>query len=78
GVFSNRNMNLAVLFSSIMVLLVVYLPFLNAPFNTVPLSWFNWVIMLPLIFLPSIVAEIMKAIAYKERLSEIKKVQSKA
>lgn len=73
GVFSNRNMNLAVLFSSIMVLLVVYLPFLNEPFNTVPLSWFNWVIMLPLIFLPSIVAEIMKAIAYKERLSEIKK-----
>jgi magnesium-transporting ATPase (P-type) len=60
-------MNLAVLFSSIMVLLVVYLPFLNAPFNTVPLTLFNWVIMLPLIFLPSIVAELMKAIAYKSR-----------
>ena len=78
GVFSNRNMNLAVLFSSIMVLLVVYLPFLNEPFNTVPLSWFNWVIMLPLIFLPSIVAEIMKAIAYKSRISELKKAQNKA
>ena len=78
GIFSNRNMNLAVLFSILMVLLVVYLPFLNAPFNTTPLNWVEWLIMLPLIFLPSIVAEIMKAIAYKSYKLETKKASQKA
>ncbi|HPL82438.1 MAG TPA: HAD-IC family P-type ATPase, partial [Anaerolineaceae bacterium] len=77
GVFTNRNMNLAVLFSIIMVLLVIYLPFLNAPFNTIPLTWLHWLIMLPLIFIPSIVAEIMKAIAYKSYSTETEKAQSK-
>jgi len=78
GIFSNRNMNLAVLFSVIMVLLVIYIPFLNAPFNTIPLTWLHWLIILPLIFIPSIVAEIMKAIAYKSYSMETKKAKNKA
>lgn len=66
GIFSNKNMNLAVLFSTLMVLLVVYLPFLNEPFNTTALNWYHWLIILPFIFIPSIVAEIMKSMAHKE------------
>jgi Ca2+-transporting ATPase len=62
GVFKNRNMNLAVLSSLILLMLVVYVPFLNRPFNTTPLGWRQWEVMLPLLFLPSLAAEITKVI----------------
>ena len=68
GIFSNRNMNLAVLASVTLLLLVIYTPFLNTPFNTVPLGWDQWKVMLPLLFVPSLAAEITKYIASRKRL----------
>ncbi len=62
GIFSNRWMNLAVLFSLVLLLVVVYLPFLNPVFDTVPLTWAEWEIMLPLLLVPSVAAEVNKAI----------------
>jgi Ca2+-transporting ATPase len=60
GVFSNRNMNWAVLISSILLLGVVYVPFLQPVFDTVPLTLEHWSIILPLTLLPAVAAEITK------------------
>ncbi|MFM8319735.1 MAG: cation-translocating P-type ATPase [Chloroflexota bacterium] len=62
GVFNNKYMNWAILSSLLLLLAVVYVPFLHGPFNTVSLSWSQWVVLLPLLLVPSIVAEITKYI----------------
>lgn len=70
GIFSSKNMNLAVLVSVVLVLLVVYVPFLQVIFDTVSLRWIDWAEILPLVLIPSIAAEVMKAISYKKHLKE--------
>ena len=57
GVFTNKWMNLAVLFSLVLLILVVYVPFLNPVFNTVPLTWIEWRFIIPLLIIPSLAAE---------------------
>ncbi len=60
GIFTNKWMNIAVLFSLVLVLAVVYIPFLNPIFKTVPLGWEQWQLILPLLVIPSVVAELVK------------------
>jgi Ca2+-transporting ATPase len=60
GGFSNKGMNLAVLASAVLVLGVVYIPFLNPIFKTEPLGWQEWTLILPLLIIPSVVAELVK------------------
>ncbi len=60
GVFTNRAMQAAVALSLSLLLLVVYVPFLNPIFNTHPLGLTQWVQIFPLILLPATVAEISK------------------
>ncbi len=60
GVFNNRNMNYAVLISLVLLLAVIYLPFLNTIFHTTPLAWEQWKVLLPLLLLPSVAAEAAK------------------
>jgi P-type Ca2+ transporter type 2C len=60
GVFKNKLMNWAVLGSLVLILLVIYVPFLQPVFNTAPLGWAQWVVILPLILIPSIAAEAAK------------------
>ncbi len=60
GVFGNKWMNYAVGASIVLILLVLYVPFLNPIFKTVPLSLTEWLLILPLILIPSIAAEITK------------------
>lgn len=60
GPFSNRLMNYAVITSLALLLMVVYVPFLQPIFNTTPLDWDQWKYILPLIVLPSVVAESSK------------------
>ncbi|GAB4503823.1 MAG: calcium-transporting P-type ATPase, PMR1-type [Anaerolineales bacterium] len=62
GILSNRNMNLAILFSAALIFAVVYIPFFNSIFNTVPLGWEQWEVLLPLLLVPSLAAEIVKLI----------------
>ncbi len=70
GIFSSKNMNMAVLFSVVLVLLVVYVPFLQVIFDTVSLRWIEWAEILPLVLIPTIAAEVMKSISYKKHLKD--------
>jgi len=60
GPFSNRLMNYAVLSSLALLLVVVYIPFLQPIFNTTALGWAQWQYILPLIFIPAVAAEMSK------------------
>jgi Ca2+-transporting ATPase len=60
GVFSNRTMVYAVVSSLALLLTVVYLPFLQPFFGTVPLTATDWAEIIPLLFVPALAAEITK------------------
>ena len=70
GIFTSRNMNIAVLISVLLVLLVIYTPPLQNVFDTVSLRWIDWAEILPLVLVPSIAAEVMKSVSYKKHLKE--------
>jgi P-type Ca2+ transporter type 2C len=60
GLFSNKSMNWAVVSSLVLLMAVVYIPFLNRIFNTLPMGWEQWQYVLPLLFIPAIAAELTK------------------
>jgi Ca2+-transporting ATPase len=60
GAFSNRWMNGAVLVSLALVLTVVYVPFLQPFFDTVPLSLDDRLFMLPFFFASPVAMELVK------------------
>ena len=62
GVFGNRLMNYAVVSSLVLILAVVYVPFLNSVFNTEPLGGQQWLQLAPLLLLPSLAAEVTKLV----------------
>jgi Ca2+-transporting ATPase len=65
GIFNNRYMNLAVLSSFILIMAVVYVPFLQPVFKTNPLGWTQWRLLLPLLIIPSLAAEVTKYLGNK-------------
>ncbi len=67
GVFKSKYMNLAVLSSLLLLLVAIYVPFLQKVFDTVPLTWLQWRWILPLLFIPAIVAELFKYLTTPER-----------
>jgi P-type Ca2+ transporter type 2C len=60
GIFSNKTMNMAVIFSIVVVLAAIYVPFLNVIFGTVPLALVDWVWIVPFAVLASVAAEVTK------------------
>ena len=62
GIFTNKWMQYAVGFSVALLAIVVYVPFLQPIFNTIPLNLEEWVLMLPLILVPSLAAELQKSV----------------
>lgn len=46
GLFRNKWLNLAILWEVLLLSVIVYTPFLQEPFNTFPLTWFDWVIVI--------------------------------
>ena len=71
GPFKNKFMNWAVLASMALILLVIYVPFLQDIFNTHSLTVLQWLEMLPLILLPSVAAELLKSLTFKRREKQL-------
>ena len=69
GIFTNPYMQYAVLASFVLLLGAVYVPFLQPIFNTVPLGSREWSVILPLLLVPSIAAEITKAVLRRQPVS---------
>jgi Ca2+-transporting ATPase len=65
GVLSNKWMQWAVLASLVILLAIIYVPFLQPVFSTTDLTARDWLIMLPLILVPSVAAEINKWVLRK-------------
>jgi len=65
GIFKNIIMNWAILSSLVLLMAVVYIPFLQGIFDTVPLGWTQWEIILPLLLGPSVAAELTKVLIGK-------------
>ncbi|MDO9547019.1 MAG: cation-translocating P-type ATPase [Pelolinea sp.] len=72
GVFSNKWMNWAVFGSAVLMLLVMYVPFLQVIFDTVSLGWDAWLEIIPLLLVPSIAAEAVKYIITARDKKKIK------
>jgi P-type Ca2+ transporter type 2C len=60
GMFKNKWMNIAVISSLFLILVVIYVPFFNRVFNTIPLGWGQWAEIIPLLIIPSAAAELTK------------------
>jgi Ca2+-transporting ATPase len=58
--WANKWLNLAILWELILLVLIVYLPFLQTAFTTYSLPWVDWVIVLSLAFSVSPVLELAK------------------
>ncbi|MBE0619885.1 MAG: HAD-IC family P-type ATPase, partial [Burkholderiales bacterium] len=67
GVFSNRWMVWAVGVSFLLVLMVVYVPFLRPFFDTVPLTMDDWLFMLPFFFASPLAMELLKVYFRKRK-----------
>jgi Ca2+-transporting ATPase len=61
GPFSNRYMQYAVGLSIALLLLVIYVPFLQPVFNTHALDRTEWAVILPLALIPAVSEELTKA-----------------
>jgi len=62
GFFKNKWMNYSVLISCVLILAVIYTPFLQGIFNTEALGWEQWEVIIPLLIVPSLAAEIGKLV----------------
>jgi Ca2+-transporting ATPase len=60
GVFTNKTMNMAVFFSIAVVILVIYMPFLQVVFNTTALPLVDWLWVIPFALIDSAAAELTK------------------
>jgi Ca2+-transporting ATPase len=66
GIFSNKTLSYATLFSFALLIIVIYLPFLQPIFDTTPLNFMDWQIVLLHSFLPLAVGEIYKLATRKK------------
>jgi Ca2+-transporting ATPase len=60
GLFSNKWMQMAVAVSLTVLLSIVYIPGLNDVFGNEPLILSDWIVVLPLLLIPAVVAEVHK------------------
>jgi Ca2+-transporting ATPase len=60
GFLSNMWMLWAVLGSTLIVMILIYVPFLQPFFDTIPLSLIDWAVVAPLVFTPAASAEVTK------------------
>lgn len=66
GIFTNRSMNIAVAFSALLLIAVVYVPGINGVFDNIALPPIAWVPILLLALIPFTTSEIYKTVKYRE------------
>ncbi len=71
GIFSNKYMQYAVALSIVLLLGVIYAPFLQPIFDTIALGSREWLVIIPLLLIPSIAAEITKALLPEPQANEV-------
>ena len=62
GIFSNHYINLGLVVEFVILLAVVYIPFLNGIFNTAPIGLIEWLYALPIPFIVFGIEELRKKI----------------
>ena len=67
GVFSNKTLNLAVLVSFALLLVVIYVPFLQPIFHTASLKLVDWEVIIGLSIIPLIAGELQKVIFERKK-----------
>ena len=67
GFFSNKTLNKAVLLSLALTLMVVYVPFIDQYFKTIPLLLRDWGIILLLILIPFMSGELFKLVYHARK-----------
>ncbi|MDD7363646.1 MAG: calcium-translocating P-type ATPase, SERCA-type [Peptoniphilus sp.] len=65
GFFTNKRLNQAVLLSLALVLVVLYVPFLEELFHMTDLNMMDWAIVLISSFIPLVIGEIQKVIRFR-------------
>jgi Ca2+-transporting ATPase len=79
GIFGNPWMQVAVGVSTLLLIVVIYVPFFQGIFGTTPLPLRDWVVMLPFILMASIAAELTKAfMRWRAARTEDRKVAASA
>lgn len=73
GVFSNPSLVKATLFSFVLMVLVMYVPFLEDLFHLVDLGFKEWIVILIGAFLPLLLGEIQKVIRFRKIHEDMKK-----
>lgn len=68
GVFTNKALNYGVGFSFLVTLLVLYVPAFAKIFRFVTLGLTDWLIILPLAFLPLVAGEVYKSLRNRRRI----------
>lgn len=66
GIFSNKRLNQAVLFSLILTVVVLYVPFLERLFHLVDLHFIDWVMVFTAAVIPLIIGEVQKMIRFRK------------
>ena len=66
GFFTNKSMVLATAFAFLLMLVVLYIPFMQDIFYTFPLGLLDWEIVLSFAFIPLVIGEIAK-ISFKKK-----------
>lgn len=70
GLFSNRSLNKAVALSLVLLVAVIYIPFLNTIFSTVQLMSSDWLIIVALAIVPFLASELDKILFLSRRISK--------
>lgn len=60
GVFSNTALVKSFILAAILMLIVIYIPFLEPIFDTVAMTGREWLVMIPLAFIPLVAGEVHK------------------
>ena len=74
GVLSNRSMLYATSLSFLLLLGVIYIPFLQPIFYTLPLGLMDWTIVMSFAFFPLIISELYKTLINRRKAYEGKQV----